>query len=144
MVPSGYVRRRAKAQIEKTARVQRVEAIGKELAWSIIAEILEDQRELQNRDALTPDQYLLKATRATGRTDDLFTWTEEAVARLNRVPEGYMRNMTKKRVEEMATEWATREITLKIVEDGIEIGKKMMAEMIKTYNETRTPDKKEI
>ncbi|MEE9220533.1 MAG: PCP reductase family protein, partial [candidate division NC10 bacterium] len=75
-----------------------------------------------------------RATRATGKTDDLFTWTEEAVARLARVPEGYMRDMTKKRVEEAAAERATREITLEIVEAGIEVGTKMMAELIEEYN----------
>jgi len=140
MAPSGYMRRRAKARIEKLARVQQLEVISKELAWSIVAEILEDQRVMQDRDALTPEQHMLRATRATGRTDDLFTWTEEAAARLNRVPEGYMRDMTKKRVEEVAVERATREITPEIVEAGIEVGKTIMAELIEAYNKTgQTP-----
>jgi len=134
MAPSGYMRRRAKARIEKLARVQQLEVISKELAWPIVAEILEDQQVMQDRDALTPEQHMLRATRATGRTDDLFTWTEEAVARLHRVPEGYMRDMTKKRVEEVAVERATREITLEIVEAGIEAGKKIMSELIEAYN----------
>jgi nucleotide-binding universal stress UspA family protein len=134
MAPSGYMRRRAKARIEKLARVQQLEVISKELAWPIVAEIFEDQRVMQDRDALTPEQHMLRATRATGRTDDLFSWTEEAVARLHRVPEGYMRDMTKKRVEEVAVERATREITLEIVEAGIEVGKKIMAELIEAYN----------
>jgi nucleotide-binding universal stress UspA family protein len=136
MAPSGYMRRRAKARIEKAARVQQVEAVSKELAWPIVAEILEDQQVMQDRDALTPEQHMLRATRATGRTDDLFTWTEEAVARLSRVPEGYMRDMTRKRVEEAAAERATRKITLEIVEAGIAAGKKMMAELIEAYNRT--------
>jgi len=142
MAPSGYMRRRAKARIEKLARVQQLEVISKELAWPIVAEILEDQQMMQDRDALTPEQHMLRATRATGRTDDLFTWTEEAVARLHRVPEGYMRDMTKKRVEEVAVERATREITLEIVEAGIEAGKKIMAELIEAYNKQglRTED----
>ncbi|MEE8243285.1 MAG: universal stress protein, partial [candidate division NC10 bacterium] len=134
MAPSGYMRRRTKARIEKLARVQYLEVITKDLAWPIVAEILEDDRVMQDRDALTPEQHMLRATRATGKTDDLFTWTEEAVARLARVPEGYMRDMTKKRVEEAAAERATREITLEIVEAGIEVGTKMMAELIEEYN----------
>jgi len=136
MVPSGYLRRRAKARIEKAARVQQAEAIGKELTWPIVAEILEDQIGTQDRDRMTPEQHLLRATRATGRADDLFTWTEEAEARLNRVPEGYMRTMTKKRVEEAAAQRATREITLEVVEAGIEAGKQMMAKFLETYNQT--------
>lgn len=134
MVPSGYMRRRAKARIEKAARVQQVEVIGKELAWPVVAEVLEDQMVMQDRDGLTPDQHLLRATRATGRTDDLFTWTEEAVARLRRVPEGYMRDLTKRRIEEEAALRAAREITLEIVEAGIEAGKKLMAELLEGYN----------
>jgi len=144
MTPSGYMRRRTKARIEKLARVQQQEVITKELAWPIVAEILEDFRVMQDRDALTPDQHMLRATRATGKTDDLFTWTEEAVARLNKVPEGYMRDMTKKRVEEAATERATREITLEIVEAGVEGAKKIMAELIEEYNKTgQTPREKD-
>jgi nucleotide-binding universal stress UspA family protein/rubrerythrin len=134
MAPSGYMRRRAKARIEKAARVQHLEVIGKELAWPIVAETLEDELTMQDRDSLTPEQHMLRATRATGRTDDLFTWTDEATARLHRVPEGYMRDTTKQRVEEVAAERATREITLEIVEAGIEVGKKMMAELLQKYN----------
>ncbi|MGH7370843.1 MAG: universal stress protein [Candidatus Methylomirabilales bacterium] len=136
MAPSGYMRRRAKARIEKLARVQQLEVISKELAWPIVAEVVEEQMLMQDRDSLTPEQHMLRATRATGRTDDLFTWTEEAVARFHRVPEGYMRDMTKKRVEEVAVERATREITLEIVEAGIEAGKKIMSELIEAYNRT--------
>jgi len=37
-------------------------------------------------------------------------------------------------VEEVAVERATREITLEIVEAGIEAGKKIMSELIEAYN----------
>ncbi len=135
LVPSGYLRRRAKARIEKAARVQAAEVIGRDLAWPIAAEMLEDQVGMQDRDALTPEQHLLRAARATGRADDLFTWSQEAEARLARVPEGYMRTMTKKRVEEVAAQRATREITLEVVEAGIEAGKQMMARLLEAYNQ---------
>jgi hypothetical protein len=44
-----------------------------------------------------------------------------------------MRNQTQERVEELARERAVAAIDLKLVEDGIEIGKRMMAEMIANY-----------
>ncbi|MBI4537352.1 MAG: universal stress protein [candidate division NC10 bacterium] len=66
MLPSGYLRRRAKARIEKAARVQQAEGIGKDLAWPIVAEVLEDRLGTQDRDTMTPEQHLLRATRATG------------------------------------------------------------------------------
>ena len=53
--------------------------------------------------------------------------------RVFRVPAGFMRNKTQERVEELARERAAASIDLTLVEDGIEFGKKMMAEMIATY-----------
>ena len=47
-----------------------------------------------------------------------------------------MRNQTQERVEELARERAAVAIDLALVEDGIEIGKKMMAEMIANYQRT--------
>ena len=62
-----------------------------------------------------------------------FDWTEEATQRIFRVPAGFMRAKTQERIEELARERAVSSIDLALVEDGIEIGKKMMAEMIATY-----------
>ena len=45
-----------------------------------------------------------------------------------------MRNKTQERIEELARERAATSIDLALVEDGIEIGKQMMAEMIATYS----------
>jgi hypothetical protein len=45
-----------------------------------------------------------------------------------------MRNKTQERIEELARERAATTIDLALVEDGIEIGKKMMAEMIANYS----------
>ena len=47
-----------------------------------------------------------------------------------------MRNKTQERIEELARERAAATIDLALVEEGIEIGKKMMAEMIATYSAT--------
>ena len=45
-----------------------------------------------------------------------------------------MRNKTQERVEELARERGVASIDLALVEDGIEFGKQMMAEMIATYS----------
>jgi hypothetical protein len=50
-----------------------------------------------------------------------------------RVPAGFMRNKTQERIEELAKERGAVSIDLALVEEGIELGKKMMAEMISTY-----------
>jgi hypothetical protein len=62
-----------------------------------------------------------------------FEWTDDAAHRVLRVPAGFMRNKTQERIEELARERAATTIDLALVEEGIEIGKKMMAEMIATY-----------
>jgi hypothetical protein len=63
-----------------------------------------------------------------------FEWTPDATQRILRVPAGFMRNKTQERIEELARERAAATIDLGLVEEGIEIGKKMMAEMIATYS----------
>ncbi|MBI3263858.1 MAG: hypothetical protein HYZ58_12010 [Acidobacteria bacterium] len=63
-----------------------------------------------------------------------FDWTNDAVQRIFRVPAGFMRGKTQERVEELARERAAAAIDLALVEDGIEMGKQMMAEMIATYS----------
>ncbi len=62
-----------------------------------------------------------------------FDWTSEATQRVFRVPAGFMRNKTQERIEELARERGASSIDLALVEDGIEFGKRMMAEMIATY-----------
>ena len=62
-----------------------------------------------------------------------FDWTNDAVQRVFRVPAGFMRNKTQERIEALAGERGVSSIDLALVEDGIEIGKQMMAEMIANY-----------
>ncbi len=73
-----------------------------------------------------------------------FDWTNDAAQRILRVPAGFMRNKTQERIEELARERAAAcraeafgeggtAIDLALVEEGIEIGKQMMAEMIANY-----------
>ena len=56
-----------------------------------------------------------------------------------------MRNKTQERIEELAKARAASTIDLALVEDGIELGKKMMAEMIATYDKgTGRPNLNEV
>ncbi|NUR53668.1 MAG: hypothetical protein HOQ29_04415, partial [Acidobacteria bacterium] len=63
-----------------------------------------------------------------------FDWTSDAAQRIFRVPAGFMRSKTQERIEEVARERAVTTIDLALVEEGIEIGKQMMAEMIASYS----------
>lgn len=124
-VPSGYDRRRAKARIEKSARIRKLQAITKEL----VAAVIDDDAD---RQSLTPLVRSAAGT-ATEKQNDAFTWTEDAVVRLNRVPAGFMRDITKSRVEAVARERGAQLIDLELVEAGVEVGKKIMNEVVASY-----------
>ena len=67
-----------------------------------------------------------------------FDWTTDATQRIFRVPAGFMRSQTQERIEALARERGVSAIDLALVEDGIEIGKQMMAQMIATYSGSST------
>jgi nucleotide-binding universal stress UspA family protein len=66
-------------------------------------------------------------------------WTADAVARILRVPAGFMRDRTQARVEELAAERSAGTIDLALVEAGIEIGVQAMAEMIAQQEAGQAP-----
>jgi nucleotide-binding universal stress UspA family protein/Zn finger protein HypA/HybF involved in hydrogenase expression len=158
---NAYQRRRVKARVEKRARMMKLDAITLAFAREVIEEETGTPLEI-GRSASAPGSSL-GATARPGDTraseggearliarDDkknplisTFDWTEDAVKRIMRVPAGFMRNKTQERIEELARERAAAcradasgegGIDLALVEDGIEMGKKMMAEMIATYD----------
>jgi len=135
-MPQGYQKRRAKAQIEKKARVKRLPTITRELVMEVIDGTVEDTRNLAAKGSLPKSAAAVDRAQAAREElirDGLFSWTAEAAARLNRVPEGFMRNITKTRIEECATAKGVEVVTLAVAEEGIAVGRKMMEEMIGGY-----------
>jgi nucleotide-binding universal stress UspA family protein len=149
---NAYQRRRVKARVEKRARMKKLDAITLDFARQVIEEETGAPLEIQLASANDMTQARTAGTAVEGKAggnggsakliarDDkknplisTFDWTGEAAQRILRVPAGFMRNQTQERVEELARERAAVAIDLALVEDGIEIGKKMMAEMIANY-----------
>lgn len=124
-VPSGYEQRRAKARIEKSARVRQLQAITKEFA----AGVLEDHADTEN----VPPLVDRAVTVATTEPDGACAWTDEALARLNRVPPGFMRDLTKSRIEAVARERGAGLIDVDLVEAGIAVSKQVMNEGVVHY-----------
>lgn len=60
-------------------------------------------------------------------------WTDEAIQRVLRVPAGFMRDKTQRRIEELAAERGASTLDLALVEDGIEAGKQLMADMLSQF-----------
>jgi hypothetical protein len=149
---NAYQRRRVKARVEKRARMMKLDAITLDFARQVIEEETGSPLDIQTgapAAGVTPTPEAAAAESAAGAgteakliaRDDrknplisAFEWTNDATQRIFRVPAGFMRNKTQERVEELARERAASTIDLALVEDGIEFGKKMMAEMIATYN----------
>ncbi len=136
-VPDGYQRRRAKAQIEKTARVKRLDTITKDMVTAVVGDTLADTQNLEERGKLNQtavDTGGQEASKDRLVRDGEFSWTPEAVARINKVPEGFMRKATKGRVEKAAKARGVDVITLDICEEGIAEGRKAMEEVIRKQN----------
>jgi len=62
-----------------------------------------------------------------------FAWTGEAIARLNRVPAGFMREMTREEIERVAREKGAATIDLAICEEGIGHSRATMNEVLAGY-----------
>jgi rubrerythrin len=163
---NAYQRRRVKARVEKRARMKKIDAITLEFAKQVIEEETGTPLEIQAPSAGVARARAADATNGSGngsagvaeaqagagldprlvardeRNNPLispFDWTAEATQRIFRVPAGFMRSKTQERIEELAHERAVASIDLALVEEGIELGKKMMAEMIATYSPPSSP-----
>jgi nucleotide-binding universal stress UspA family protein len=63
---------------------------------------------------------------------DRLPWTDGALARLERVPEGFMREASRERIEAHARAAGAAEITLEVVEGGLAEARRAMAEAMKS------------
>jgi hypothetical protein len=153
-IPDRYQRRRAKARIEKSAHGQKLPTITFEMAAKFIEEETGVLYEAAPDVDLSVDDDMDDAPVGTGPDNDpnghsddadlnliardankhpllsRFDWTDDAAARVLRVPAGFMRDRTQGRVEELAAARGAETIDLPLVEAGIAQGIEMMADMI--------------
>ena len=59
-----------------------------------------------------------------------FTWTQEAIDRLDRAPKGFMRNISRNMTEKLAREQSTTHIDLPLVEDALSGARTTMEDVI--------------
>ncbi len=59
-----------------------------------------------------------------------FTWTDDAIERLNRAPKGFMRNISRNMTEKLARERGTTQIDLALVEDSLTGARTTMEDVI--------------
>ena len=125
-----HVKRRAQAP-----RMMKLDAITLDFARQVIEEETGTPLEIGTTvQASPPTNGSWPATTKKNPLISTFDWTADAAQRVLRVPAGFMpRNQTQERIEELARERAASAIDLALVEEGIQIGKRMMAEMIANY-----------
>jgi len=119
--PEGHVRRRARARVEKNARVQSIETI----SVAFLDQILNEKIVKKPEENRALDNYMDDEPKVTD-----FIWTEKANNRLELVPKGFMRDNTQGRVMAYALSKDIKEITLEVCEAGIRDSVKMMEEAI--------------
>ncbi len=138
-VPSGYERRRAKARMEKTARVRGLELLTKEFAVDMVQQEMADTSYLSDKG----ERVDIVVEAAEKPDDEIYVeheesplpWTDAAWKRVARVPIGFMRDMTREKVEEFAADKGLDRVNLELCEQGIAEGRRMMAEMLGSYDQ---------
>jgi len=147
-VTDAYLRRRAKARIEKYARSRKIPVITCQLALPMIEETVGRDKlgagwdtllaKTKFEPAAVPDAPPAAAPDAVAAPSP-FAWTEDAVARLNRVPAGFMRDMTREEIERVASDRGVTTIDLAVCEDGIGHARQTMNEVIAGYVSNKKP-----
>ena len=160
-----YKRRRAKARIEKTARLRKLPTVTLELAQQVVEEetgvpladgvaavagerlatSVDEAPQLavarstdgESAAAAVDEKHLVARDAKNVPLLSTFAWSGEAVERILRVPSGFMRNRTQERIEALALERGGGVVELALVEEGIAIGRQLMEEMLRREAEAK-------
>jgi nucleotide-binding universal stress UspA family protein len=140
-VTDAYLRRRAKARVEKYVRSKKIPVITCALALPIIEDTVGRDKLGAGWDTLLAKTKFepAEAPQPVDGPSSAFTWSEDAVARLNRVPAGFMRDMTREEVEKTATAKGVTAIDLAVCEEGIGQARQLMNEVIAGYVSQKKP-----
>jgi nucleotide-binding universal stress UspA family protein len=127
-----YQRRRAKARVEKSARVKRLPTVTLDFARRVIEEETGTPLALADATPAAPpgdDPAEPRLVARDGERNPLVSpldWAPEAVERLFRVPVGFMRARTQARVEALAAERGTGRVDTALVEQALDQGRQAM------------------
>lgn len=140
-VPAGFQRRRAKAKIEKTARKLGMITITLEYAGTMINEAASEEYTpiFANKTASAEGEAQVTQITNGGQSQhdtasSPYIWDPEALKRLERAPEGFMRDCTRALIIKHAEKLGTTDITLDVATQGIEQAKHTMEEAMKSGN----------
>jgi nucleotide-binding universal stress UspA family protein len=132
-VADAYLRRRAKARVEKYARARKIPVITLSVALPLIEETVGRDQLGAGWETLVAKTRFEPARPPEADGPRALTWTEDAVARLGRVPAGFMRDMTREEIERLARARGATVIDLGLCEEGIGQARATMNEVIAGY-----------
>ncbi len=139
-VADAYLRRRAKARVEKYARSRKIPVITCALALPLIEDTVGREKLGAGWDTLLAKTRFEPAEApAPEANGSAFIWQPEAVARLDRVPAGFMREMTREEIEKVAAAKSVTTIDLVVCEEGIGQARQLMNEVIAGYVSQKKP-----
>lgn len=140
-VPAGFQRRRAKAKIEKSSRKLGMTTITLAYAGPMIQEAASEEytpifanKTPSSSDADTQHQPANNGDSQNREEASPYTWEPDALQRLERAPEGFMRDCTRALILKHAEKLGTTSITLEVANEGIDQAKETMEEAMKTGN----------
>jgi len=137
-----YQRRRAKARVEKSARLRKLDTVTLEFARAVIEEetgialVLPAGNGAAEAGAEAGGSLrLIARDRSRNPLVSALDWAPEAVERMFRIPPGFMRQRTQARAEVLAGEAGAPRVELAVVEQALEQGRQAMEEFIQTQAE---------
>ncbi|OVE82097.1 hypothetical protein BVY03_02280 [bacterium K02(2017)] len=148
LIKDMYQKRRAKALIEKHARIKKMQAVTREFVQNVLTNDLAIPLDQAATQALEKEfgNSILTADQAEDSIDQskklvardvkgnplfsVFEWDQDASARILKVPAGFMRDRVQTSVENLALDKKLLQINLSLVEEGIAAGRQQMEEMI--------------
>jgi nucleotide-binding universal stress UspA family protein len=135
-----YQRRRAKARIEKSARVKKLDTVTLDFARKVVEEETGVELVLPAVDPAAADEAgsaaedpVLRLIARDAKRNPLVSaleWSADAVERLFRVPVGFMRARTQQRVEALAAERGAARIDEPLVEEALEESRRAMEQFV--------------
>jgi nucleotide-binding universal stress UspA family protein len=123
-----------KMRTEKMARIEKSNIV----ATTHIAPFLDEPIEKESVEKVDQDAQNNQDAENDQDQGELY-WDAAAIARLMRAPEGFMRDMSKARIEEYAREQELTEITLEVAEQGLSTARKAMEETMKNGRSDKAP-----
>ncbi len=134
-LPAGYLRRRVKARVEKSARVRRLPAITRD----VVTPFVEPELAALDAGAGPHRAPIGPADAATPLGPRRLAWTPEAESRLERIPAGFLRSLAAEQVERIATSVGATVVEALHVEAGIAEARQRMREALGTTGGAEAP-----